>query len=72
MAWLMYWPLRLITIILRILQFSCRYGTAQEKGFQMNANASCIVQILSNTFASVNEDAAAEAMFRKAVSTIEG
>ncbi|KAF8966304.1 hypothetical protein BDZ97DRAFT_1808888 [Flammula alnicola] len=28
--------------------------------------------ILSNTFASVNEDAAAEAMFRKAVLTIEG
>ncbi|KAF4610858.1 hypothetical protein D9613_007044 [Agrocybe pediades] len=31
-----------------------------------------LVSILSNTFASVNEDAAAEAMFRKAVSTIEG
>ncbi|KDR80736.1 hypothetical protein GALMADRAFT_241168 [Galerina marginata CBS 339.88] len=30
------------------------------------------VLILSNTFASVNEDAAAEAMFRKAVFTIEG
>ncbi|KAF9266958.1 hypothetical protein L218DRAFT_921774 [Marasmius fiardii PR-910] len=29
-------------------------------------------QILSNTFATINEDAAAEAMFRKAVSTIEG
>lgn len=29
-------------------------------------------QILSNTFSTVNEDAAAEAMFRKAVSTIEG
>ncbi|KAJ7281492.1 receptor-activated Ca2+-permeable cation channel [Mycena rebaudengoi] len=28
--------------------------------------------ILSNTFATINEDAAAEAMFRKAVSTIEG
>ncbi|KAF8159446.1 receptor-activated Ca2+-permeable cation channel [Crassisporium funariophilum] len=31
-----------------------------------------LVSILSNTFAAVNEDAAAEAMFRKAVSTIEG
>ncbi|KAJ7898434.1 receptor-activated Ca2+-permeable cation channel [Mycena leptocephala] len=30
------------------------------------------VLILSNTFATINEDAAAEAMFRKAVSTIEG
>ncbi|KIM44732.1 hypothetical protein M413DRAFT_442685 [Hebeloma cylindrosporum] len=30
------------------------------------------VLILSNTFASVNEDAAAEAMFRRAVLTIEG
>ncbi|KAF9006151.1 hypothetical protein BDQ17DRAFT_1389716 [Cyathus striatus] len=30
------------------------------------------VLILSNTFARINEDAAAEAMFRKAVSTIEG
>ncbi|KAG1767168.1 hypothetical protein EV702DRAFT_1036192 [Suillus placidus] len=29
-------------------------------------------QILSNTFARINEDAAAEAMFRRAVSTIEG
>ncbi|KAJ6518806.1 receptor-activated Ca2+-permeable cation channel [Mycena sanguinolenta] len=31
-----------------------------------------LVSILSNTFATINEDAAAEAMFRKAVSTIEG
>ncbi|KAF8906298.1 hypothetical protein CPB84DRAFT_1726501 [Gymnopilus junonius] len=31
-----------------------------------------LVSILSNTFAAVNEDAAAEAMFRKAVLTIEG
>ncbi|KAF9482552.1 hypothetical protein BDN70DRAFT_874905 [Pholiota conissans] len=31
-----------------------------------------LVSILSNTFASVNEDAAAEAMFRKAIATIEG
>ncbi|KAG6919506.1 hypothetical protein DXG01_005096 [Tephrocybe rancida] len=31
-----------------------------------------LVSILSNTFAKINEDAAAEAMFRKAVSTIEG
>ncbi|KIY62606.1 hypothetical protein CYLTODRAFT_494529 [Cylindrobasidium torrendii FP15055 ss-10] len=31
-----------------------------------------LVSILSNTFSTVNEDAAAEAMFRKAVSTIEG
>ncbi|KAH6915984.1 hypothetical protein BKA70DRAFT_1418899 [Coprinopsis sp. MPI-PUGE-AT-0042] len=31
-----------------------------------------LVSILSNTFARINEDAAAEAMFRKAVSTIEG
>ncbi|KII87361.1 hypothetical protein PLICRDRAFT_42989 [Plicaturopsis crispa FD-325 SS-3] len=31
-----------------------------------------LVSILSNTFNKVNEDAAAEAMFRKAVSTIEG
>ncbi|KAF4569698.1 hypothetical protein EYR40_008678 [Pleurotus pulmonarius] len=30
------------------------------------------VQILSHTFSTINEDAAAEAMFRKAVSTIEG
>ncbi|KAF9454340.1 hypothetical protein P691DRAFT_754822 [Macrolepiota fuliginosa MF-IS2] len=31
-----------------------------------------LVSILSNTFAHINEDAAAEVMFRKAVSTIEG
>ncbi|KAF5350239.1 hypothetical protein D9758_007832 [Tetrapyrgos nigripes] len=31
-----------------------------------------LVSILSNTFAKVNEDAAAEVMFRRAVSTIEG
>ncbi|KAG1860718.1 hypothetical protein DFJ58DRAFT_778640 [Suillus subalutaceus] len=31
-----------------------------------------LVSILSNTFARINEDAAAEAMFRRAVSTIEG
>ncbi|TFK65590.1 hypothetical protein BDN72DRAFT_900556 [Pluteus cervinus] len=31
-----------------------------------------LVSILSNTFATINEDAEAEAMFRKAVSTIEG
>ncbi|KAH7926026.1 hypothetical protein BV22DRAFT_1009996 [Leucogyrophana mollusca] len=31
-----------------------------------------LVSILSNTFAKINEDAAAEAMFRRAVSTIEG
>ncbi|KAG6813886.1 hypothetical protein H0H92_006293 [Tricholoma furcatifolium] len=31
-----------------------------------------LVSILTNTFATINEDAAAEAMFRKAVSTIEG
>lgn len=31
-----------------------------------------LVSILSNTFAKISEDAAAEAMFRKAVSTIEG
>ncbi|KXN87398.1 hypothetical protein AN958_08829 [Leucoagaricus sp. SymC.cos] len=31
-----------------------------------------LVSILSNTFARINEDAAAEQMFRKAVSTIEG
>ncbi|KAK7061015.1 hypothetical protein VNI00_000750 [Paramarasmius palmivorus] len=31
-----------------------------------------LVSILSNTFATINEDAAAEAMFRRAVSTIEG
>ncbi|KAJ6581498.1 hypothetical protein B0H19DRAFT_509083 [Mycena capillaripes] len=31
-----------------------------------------LVSILSNTFSTINEDAAAEAMFRKAVSTIEG
>ncbi|KAF8548945.1 hypothetical protein OG21DRAFT_1606680 [Imleria badia] len=31
-----------------------------------------LVSILSNTFARISEDAAAEAMFRKAVSTIEG
>ncbi|KAJ7224298.1 hypothetical protein GGX14DRAFT_351429, partial [Mycena pura] len=31
-----------------------------------------LVSILSNTFATINEDAVAEAMFRKAVSTIEG
>ncbi|GLB41921.1 putative nonselective cation channel [Lyophyllum shimeji] len=31
-----------------------------------------LVSILSNTFANINEDAPAEAMFRKAVSTIEG
>ncbi|TFK29652.1 hypothetical protein FA15DRAFT_663807 [Coprinopsis marcescibilis] len=31
-----------------------------------------LVSTLSNTFAKINEDAAAEAMFRKAVSTIEG
>jgi len=31
-----------------------------------------LVSILSNTFATINEDAAAEALFRKAVSTIEG
>ncbi|KAJ7623199.1 receptor-activated Ca2+-permeable cation channel [Roridomyces roridus] len=31
-----------------------------------------LVSILSNTFSKINEDAAAEAMFRKAVSTIEG
>ncbi|KAF6761717.1 receptor-activated Ca2+-permeable cation channel [Ephemerocybe angulata] len=31
-----------------------------------------LVSILSNTFAKINEDAAAEAMFRKAVLTIEG
>jgi len=33
---------------------------------------SVLVSILSNTFAKISEDAAAEAMFRKAVSTIEG
>jgi len=31
-----------------------------------------LVSILSNTFAKINDDAAAEAMFRRAVSTIEG
>ncbi|KAK0438117.1 hypothetical protein EV421DRAFT_1972863 [Armillaria borealis] len=31
-----------------------------------------LVSILSNTFATINEDAAAEAMFRRAVSTVEG
>ncbi|KAL4268992.1 Transient receptor potential calcium channel [Pleurotus pulmonarius] len=31
-----------------------------------------LVSILSHTFSTINEDAAAEAMFRKAVSTIEG
>jgi hypothetical protein len=31
-----------------------------------------LVSILSNTFAKINEDAAAEALFRKAVLTIEG
>ncbi|KAJ8095307.1 hypothetical protein PM082_010530 [Marasmius tenuissimus] len=31
-----------------------------------------LVSILSNTFAKINEDAAAEQMFRRAVSTIEG
>ncbi|PFH51765.1 hypothetical protein AMATHDRAFT_2680 [Amanita thiersii Skay4041] len=31
-----------------------------------------LVSILSNTFAHISEDAAAEAMFRRAVSTIEG
>lgn len=31
-----------------------------------------LVSILSNTFATINEDAAAEALFRKAVWTIEG
>ncbi|KAL4248089.1 Transient receptor potential calcium channel [Abortiporus biennis] len=31
-----------------------------------------LVSILSNTFTTINEDAAAEAMFRRAVSTIEG
>nr|GAT43589.1 predicted protein [Mycena chlorophos] len=31
-----------------------------------------LVSILSNTFATISEDAEAEAMFRKAVSTIEG
>ncbi|KAJ2918690.1 hypothetical protein MD484_g1789, partial [Candolleomyces efflorescens] len=31
-----------------------------------------LVSILSNTFAKINEDAAAEAMFRRAVLTIEG
>ncbi|KAF9045820.1 hypothetical protein BDZ89DRAFT_1058779 [Hymenopellis radicata] len=31
-----------------------------------------LVSILSNTFATINEDAAAEVMFRRAVSTIEG
>lgn len=31
-----------------------------------------LVSILSNTFARINEDAAAEAMFRRAVSTVEG
>ncbi|KAK2463515.1 hypothetical protein APHAL10511_004266 [Amanita phalloides] len=31
-----------------------------------------LVSILTNTFAHISEDAAAEAMFRKAVSTIEG
>lgn len=31
-----------------------------------------LVSILSNTFATINEDAEAEAMYRKAVSTIEG
>jgi hypothetical protein len=31
-----------------------------------------LVAILSNTFATINADAAAESMFRKAVSTLEG
>ncbi|KAG1746550.1 uncharacterized protein EDB91DRAFT_1117547 [Suillus paluster] len=31
-----------------------------------------LVSILSNTFAKINEDAAAEAMFRRVVSTVEG
>ncbi|KAJ6591536.1 hypothetical protein DFH09DRAFT_1244623 [Mycena vulgaris] len=44
-------------------------------GFDRSTNFHPIfgpVLILSNTFATINEDAAAEAMFRKAVSTIEG
>ncbi|KAF9530419.1 hypothetical protein CPB83DRAFT_850884 [Crepidotus variabilis] len=47
-----------------VVTYACLSNTLLLTGMFYN--------ILSNTFASVNEDAAAEAMFRKAVSTIEG
>ncbi|KAJ7765480.1 hypothetical protein DFH07DRAFT_1015251, partial [Mycena maculata] len=51
-----------------MVTYACLSNTLLLTGQYLQLNA----QILSNTFSTINEDAAAEAMFRKAVSTIEG
>ncbi|KIK61773.1 hypothetical protein GYMLUDRAFT_576703 [Collybiopsis luxurians FD-317 M1] len=56
-------------------QFHQVFGPVLMVTYAMLSNTlllTVMVSILSNTFATINEDAAAEAMFRKAVSTIEG
>ncbi|KAJ3852022.1 hypothetical protein EV368DRAFT_82940 [Lentinula lateritia] len=59
----------------RSTQFHQVFGPVLMVTYAMLSNTlllTVLVSILSNTFATINEDAAAEAMFRKAVSTIEG
>ncbi|KAJ4469533.1 hypothetical protein J3R30DRAFT_3661617 [Lentinula aciculospora] len=57
----------------RSTQFHQVFGPVLMVTYAMLSNTLLLtVSILSNTFATINEDAAAEAMFRKAVSTIEG
>ncbi|KAF9075354.1 receptor-activated Ca2+-permeable cation channel [Rhodocollybia butyracea] len=59
----------------RATQFHQVFGPVLMVTYAMLSNTlllTVLVSILSNTFATINEDAAAEAMFRKAVSTIEG
>jgi len=59
----------------RATQFDYHFGPVLMITYACLSNTlllTVLVSILSNTFAKINDDAAAEAMFRKAVSTIEG
>ncbi|KAK0467002.1 uncharacterized protein EV420DRAFT_1636034 [Desarmillaria tabescens] len=59
----------------RATQFHRVFGPVLMVAYACLSNTlllTVLVSILSNTFATINEDAAAEAMFRRAVSTVEG
>lgn len=55
-----------------LLPFSVASADQSHSSFRFAVILTVLVAILSKTFADISQDAAAESMFRKAVSTIEG